>query len=107
MEDALRGARGLLQHLREKVLILVLMEDALRGVLVDLYNVEGYSLNPCSNGRCSARTRDVLYVSGNQFDVLILVLMEDALREGGYNRFQPRSTVLILVLMEDALRVCH
>ena len=36
------------------VLILVLMEDALRGVIVDLYNVEGY--------------------------VLILVLMEDALR---------------------------
>ena len=55
MEDALRDFQRLLQARAQHVLILVLMEDALRV------------------------TRDVYYVSGNQF-VLILVLMEDALR---------------------------
>ena len=61
------------------VLILVLMEDALR----------------------------VYYVSGNQFDamtVLILVLMEDALRVLLGEEMRRATTVLILVLMEDALR---
>ena len=52
-------------------------------VLVDLYNVEGYSLNPCSNGRCSASSR-AFQQSTNK--VLILVLMEDALR-GLYNSY--------------------
>ena len=37
-----------------------------------------WSLNPCSNGRCSARARKCR--SGVQRRVLILVLMEDALR---------------------------
>ena len=37
------------------VLILVLMEDALRDWLTDHYRSAGnYCLNPCSNGRCSA-----------------------------------------------------
>ena len=36
------------------------------------------SLNPCSNGRCSARdTPKITHLSA---EVLILVLMEDALR---------------------------
>ena len=59
------------------------------------------SLNPCSNGRCSAREifkRDY----DNSLIVLIRVLMEDALRvEKAMNS---QSAVLILVLMEDALR---
>ena len=36
------------------VLILVLMEDALRGPLEVVENPHTGSLNPCSNGRCSA-----------------------------------------------------
>ena len=40
--------------MKEIVLILVLMEDALRAY-IDLYNLTfPNSLNPCSNGRCSA-----------------------------------------------------
>ena len=38
-----------------------------------------YSLNPCSNGRCSASGHNNL--CAKQVRVLILVLMEDALRE--------------------------
>ena len=37
------------------------------------------SLNPCSNGRCSARVRRKYILAWNE-KVLILVLMEDALR---------------------------
>ena len=37
------------------VLILVLMEDALRAQVADLFNKALTCLNPCSNGRCSAR----------------------------------------------------
>ena len=49
-----RIARGL-NSIDIKVLILVLMEDALRDFLEHLiWSVITYSLNPCSNGRCSA-----------------------------------------------------
>ena len=67
------------QGISALVLILVLMEDALRGDLL---------------------LEDVTY-----HYVLILVLMEDALR--GCLSLYSRATfcVLILVLMEDALRV--
>ena len=37
------------------VLILVLMEDALQVFLVKQVLHGGFCLNPCSNGRCSAR----------------------------------------------------
>ena len=38
------------------VLILVLMEDALRGDIVEyILSYDWTGLNPCSNGRCSAR----------------------------------------------------
>ena len=63
-----------------QVLILVLMEDALRGT--QFWRVARYC-----------------------YGVLILVLMEDALRE--YSKLERRAyiqAVLILVLMEDALR---
>ena len=86
------------------VLILVLMEDALRVVLMVLTCDEYVSLNPCSNGRCSASsTSDLLLETVNY--VLILVLMEDALREDVKRPFFTWRVVLILVLMEDALRV--
>ena len=62
------------------VLILVLMEDALREVKIsEVVGSEG-GLNPCSNGRCSARTTMQVVAEENTI-VLILVLMEDALRE--------------------------
>ena len=65
----------------DKVLILVVMEYALR----DLYYYETYiykyqRLNPCCNGICSARGSDPIdRVEINT--VLILVVMEYALRE--------------------------
>ena len=55
MEDALRVFHGIRRNEVLHVLILVLMEDALRDKskvqVIDKYG----SLNPCSNGRCSAR----------------------------------------------------
>ena len=60
------------------VLILVLMEDALRVAEKCLLCQSGRSLNPCSNGRCSAREVAALFTKA--LTVLILVLMEDALR---------------------------
>ena len=80
------------------------MEDALRAGLVGLL-VEGLlRLNPCSNGRCSARRFATDYYISSGI-VLILVLMEDALRaydDMDYVTYD--ILVLILVLMEDALR---
>ena len=106
MEDALRVATSIDFNKDVRiVLILVLMEDALRVWGSILPHAQCECLNPCSNGRCSARTaklqRTVLcFRSLNpcsngrcsarvlKFDViawltsvLILVLMEDALRE--------------------------
>ena len=61
-------------------------------------------LNPCSNGRCSARNLSS-NVSAQVAEVLILVLMEDALRVLHNQSRDNVLKVLILVLMEDALRV--
>ena len=105
------------------------MEDALRAQTIQTTKTSKYvCLNPCSNGRCSARTqRSATEASKNGLNpcsngrcstrsraerlreqphqVLILVLMEDALR--AVDRTPERMEqldVLILVLMEDALR---
>ena len=61
------------------------------------------SLNPCSNGRCSARCGEGCIIF-RIISVLILVLMEDALRDRQTTRYNTALSVLILVLMEDALR---
>ncbi len=55
MEDVLRGCQFTSIEDPIAVLILVLMEDALREL--DAIKVEklSLSLNPCFNGRCSAR----------------------------------------------------
>ncbi len=85
------------------VLILVLMEDALREDNQTPEQSPEKGLNPCSNGRCSARFNN--QYSLNDFKaVLILVLMEDALREIVQPLNNESLWVLILVLMEDALR---
>ena len=78
MEDALRAAILWKSYQKCYVLILVLMEDALRAKEDFQGYPKGSSLNPYSNGRCSARQQPP--------------------------RDAPRPTVLILVLMEDALR---
>ena len=57
------------------------MEDALRVCHSMTKYIREQSLNPCSNGRCSARIVENLTDLG--ITVLILVLMEDALREFG------------------------
>ena len=61
-----------------RVLILVLMEDAL--VLIHELSLlkKSLRLNPCFNGRCTRTLLSVLLLF-LQLQVLILVLMEDAL----------------------------
>ena len=55
-----------------------------------------WSLNPCSNGRCSASTTAAIDDDTSD-DVLILVLMEDALRELNLRRAEFQLvTVLFL-----------
>ena len=54
MEDALRVLAHKAGNLSRYVLILVLMEDALRDKYWMTASYQS-SLNPCSNGRCSAR----------------------------------------------------
>ena len=62
-------------------------------------------LNPCFNGRWSARLNTEIYTYG-KIGVLILVLMEDGLRDYQEKTGRIMSVkVLILVLMEDGLRV--
>ena len=56
------------------------MEDALRGNVIYYNAKDSRSLNPCSNGRCSARNEKKRQQTSRK-KVLILVLMEDALRD--------------------------
>ena len=62
-----------------EVLILVLMEDTLRGFIMSILVVLHFSLNPCFNGRYSQSIKEKIFKM--QEVVLILVLMEDTLRE--------------------------
>ena len=55
------------------------MEDALRDTSSSSSPTNANSLNPCSNGRCSARG-NIRRGEPDHRSVLILVLMEDALR---------------------------
>ena len=81
MEDGLRAfIKYVISSKSVCVLILVLMEDGLRGVNKDLS----------------------LLIKLLQ--VLILVLMEDGLREKNKIMIGYKAFVLILVLMEDGLR---
>ncbi len=78
MEYALREIiEAMLQDL-DTVLILVLMEYALRDFNNEVHRKQR-SLNPCFNGICSARCCCMKKVALHV--VLILVLMEYALRE--------------------------
>ncbi len=87
----------------EIVLILVLMEYALRGYSTRTKEVFMLCLNPCFNGICSARSLTIYKM--RTFIVLILVLMEYALRVDMEDYKTQWINVLILVLMEYALRV--
>ena len=62
MEDALRDSVGEFRGFFDNVLILVLMEDALRDVVKNPKNGKLFCLNPCSNGRCSARIKTMTYL---------------------------------------------
>ncbi len=56
MEDGLRVDRSEEWVKKQRsVLILVLMEDGLRGATQNTYDLVNLSLNPCFNGRWSAR----------------------------------------------------
>ena len=63
-----------------RVLILVLMEDALAQIYHESEQGSRTSLNPCFNGRCT-RTREYEGLTPPARPVLILVLMEDALAQ--------------------------
>ena len=103
MEDTLRDVLPCSMTEKTSVLILVLMEDTLRGPLNVLKLGRFASLNPCFNGRYSQS----LAITRNQSvnSVLILVLMEDTLRDMNKDLIPELKAVLILVLMEDTLRV--
>ena len=53
MEDTLRGMRLTPPYMKMKVLILVLMEDTLREMAELWLRLSHYCLNPCFNGRYS------------------------------------------------------
>ena len=63
------------------------MEDGSASRDSDTYTLEWDSLNPCSNGRCSA-SMSPEGMMFNDIVVLILVLMEDALRELNLRRVE-------------------
>ena len=54
MEDALRDKELGIRNIVCDVLILVVMEDALRVRIIPADGEISLSLNPCCNGRCSA-----------------------------------------------------
>ena len=78
MEDTLREINKDILD-RFNVLILVLMEDTLRGKYTTKRRHKSKSLNPCSNGRYSQRQTSLGTKKASIY-VLILVLMEDTLR---------------------------
>ena len=129
MEDTLRASQSKASSVRlMPVLILVLMEDTLRGRATSLMSLTYSRPNPCSNGRYSTRhtKRPAIikkYAGPNPYSngrystsdlrldprdeltaVLILILMEDTLREATSLMSLTYSRVLILILMEDILR---
>ena len=77
MEDTPREVLRRFMGDYQVFLILVLMEDNLRGQSKRFLN-RHFCLNPCFNGRYSQSSSDATYRIAN--DVLILVLMEDTLR---------------------------
>ena len=77
MEDTPREVLWRFMGDYQVVLILVLMEDTLRGQSTSVFHPH-FCLNPCFNGRYSQSSSDATYRIAN--DVLILVLMEDTLR---------------------------
>ena len=66
------------------------MEDGSASRDSDTYTLEWDSLNPCSNGRCSA-SMSPEGMMFNDIVVLILVLMEDALRD--FKAFNHNNTI--------------
>ena len=86
-----------------EVLILVLMEDALRESQTGSFGDGCNSLNPCSNGRCSARFIN----QPNNNKTMSLNPCSNG-RCSASEQYEDASIhvdhVLILVLMEDALR---
>ena len=79
MEDTLRDEQFFSYRLHLQVLILVLMEDTLRGYFL-YFTFPFICLNPCFNGRYSQRSAIPL-CTDVYAAVLILVLMEDTLRD--------------------------
>ena len=59
------------------------MEDGLRAIFLGTDGYKLKSLNPCFNGRWSARRYWAKQLRDADLAVLILVLMEDGLRELG------------------------
>ena len=102
MEDTLRGQCSTRTRRATSVLILVLMEDTLRVNSEHTRLSLCLCLNPCFNGRYSQRSihKHLIIIK----KVLILVLMEDTLRDCYACSTLGKSNVLILVLMEDTLR---
>ena len=103
MEDGLRDGET---HTHEfagfnTVLILVVMEDGLRGVN-DLDRIEFLCLNPCCYGRWSQRGEiGVSWIEDDSLNPCCYGRWSQS--ESGEIEFDPME-VLILVVMEDGLR---
>ena len=78
MEDALRAHCRFYEQGYSGVLILIVVEDALREIKKYRKNRKIISLNPYCSGRCSPSIPSVALKSF--LKVLILVVVEDALR---------------------------
>ena len=101
MEDALALYNKLRSGEVKRVLILVVMEDALAHIPYQ-YHSTPISLNPCCNGRCTRTHCERPF--NTRRSVLILVVMEDALALLAIIELKGlEEVVLILVVMEDAL----
>ena len=85
------------------VLILVVVEDGLRGITSSFLMYNNISLNPCCCGRWSQRAYRLASCRGCSA-VLILVVVEDGLRACKVGTLQVVPNVLILVVVEDGLR---
>ena len=87
----------------QKVLILILLDHALRAPNPSASSTNGGGLNPYFIGPCSPRNTPSLYILRSGI-VLILILLDHALRVLTMFRGAKLTVVLILILLDHALR---
>ena len=87
------------------VLILILLENALRPLKISFALSSSSSLNPYFVGKCSTAWSEKCNGRSRYLWVLILILLENALRRrSSWSEKCNGRSVLILILLENALR---